>query len=132
MAWVWETETYEKASEAAEIGEKAYAARKAKERRRPRRRRGRPEGGHVHARRKKAEKAEAAAAAAAVAAAEAEAEAEKARLEAEKAEKARLADPAVQKEMAYQAQLQTSLRGVLEAALDGFLARAVALDSEPA
>ena len=83
--------------------------------------------------RKKAEKAEeAAAAAAAVAAAEAEAEAEKARLEAEKAEKARLADPAVQKEMAYQAQLQTSLRGVLEAALDGFLARAVALDSEPA
>ena len=71
MAWVWETETYEKASEAAEIGEKAYAARKAKEREAAEKEAWEAKKAAMSKRdRKKAEKAEeAAAAAAAVAAA---------------------------------------------------------------
>ena len=134
MAWCWETGKYEVASEAAEIGAKAYAARKAKENEAKEKAEWEAKKAAMSKRdRKKAEKAEeAAAAAAAEAAAVAAEEAEKAAAEAEAAEKARLADPAVQREMRYEAQLEQSVRAVLEASLEQFLQRAVQLDSEPA
>ena len=134
MAWCWETGKYEVASEAAEIGATAYAARKAKENEAKEKAEWEAKKAAMSKRdRKKAEKAEeAAAAAAAEAAAIAAEEAEKAAAEAEAAEKARLADPAVQREMRYEAQLEQSVRAVLEASLEQFLQRAVQLDSEPA
>ena len=133
VEWVWETETYEKASEAAAIGAAAYAARKAREQ----------EAADLVAweekkktmskrERKKAEEKEKkeAEAKAAEAAIQAESDA-KAAEEAAAAEAKRLADPAVQKELAYQKQLQDSIQAVLEAGLERFLQRAHALDTEP-
>ena len=133
MAWCWETERYETASEAAEIGARARAARKAKEEEEEAKIawEAKKAGMSKRDRKKAEEKERKEAEAAAAEKAEAEAAAERAAEEAAAAEAARLADPRVQKEMAYAKQLNDSVRAVLEASLDRFLERAVALDREP-
>ena len=133
MAWCWETATYEKASEVDAVGAAAYEARKAREREAEERAAYEAKKLTMSKReRKKAEEKEKKDAEAAALAAEEKALADAAAAEeAAKAEALRLADPAVQKEMAYQKELTRTMQMAVEGALDAFLASAHALDSEP-
>lgn len=134
MSYCWETETYEPARDAAQIGAKARAERLAREREEH-------EAAEWEAAKakmskkdlKKALKKEAEEAvpkAAARAAADAEAAA--ARAAAEAAEAKRLADPAVQHEMAYAKAVEEAISAVVRSSLDAWVERAASIAKEPA
>ena len=134
MSYCWETETYEPAREAAQIGAKARAERLAREREEH-------EAAEWEAAKakmskkdlKKALKKEAEEAvpkAAARAAADAEAAAARAAAEADEAK--RLADPAVQHEMAYVKAVEEAISAVVRSSLDAWVERAASIAKEPA
>jgi len=132
MAWCWETGRYETAAEVARVGAAARQLRRDAEQAADEQRRWEESKLSMSKReRKKAEEKERKEAEAAAAAAATTAAAEEvAREAAARAEAERLADPAVQKELRYDAGVEGQVRASVDAMLGSFLEHALAIDKE--
>jgi hypothetical protein len=132
LAWCWETETYELASEVESVGRDAYERRKAAEAKRVEEDAWAAKKAAMSKRdlKKALQKEEKEREANAAAVAEAEAAAAAAPAAADKAEAERLALPDVQKEIAYAKQLEGAMRAAVEDCVDSFLDRAMGLEAE--
>ena len=132
VAWCWETERYEPAGEMEAIGAAARSKRLEAEHKAAAAKEWELKKAGMSKRdRKKAEKEEEKAAAAEAVAQEAAAvAAEEAARVAKEAEERRLADPAVQKEMAYRKDVHAAVQSAVEAMLDSYVEQAFAMEQE--